>query len=287
MNHSLSQMRAVCIVVRWTLIVLLVLTARLFADEPDKPQETSSRSIDATAALEQVRQLDKEIEDIAKQEQTLKEALLTKRRMATDGERKWQSILGEIEQNSLQQRDLEQSLKKARKERDEALAKQKESLTAVEAARKELEAAQQRLKEAEAKADKAKAEMQSAEKPMGEWETQLATLAAQIEPLQMAAAKAKEAAVPAMQEVEAMQTRVTDVSSQRLARGQQIETLLKEAGEWISFSDQIAPSFNNGAWLVITPAVLKAVTTWPAIVLCRVPANRDMPSSQAMPISHY
>ncbi len=229
----------------WNLLPYFWLIATWVFICPVLGEESSQPTIDANAAVDSVKQLDAQVQEIQRQERLLQDELLRKRREATEGERKWQSLLGEIEQNSLQQRDLDQSLKQAQKARDEATTKQKEALTAVDEARKAVEAAQKRLKEAEATAQKATTALQAAEKPISEWESKLKSLVGQVEPLKMAAAKAETDAAPAIHELESMRDRVAEMAVQRMTHQRQIEDLLKTRGDWVSFSDQIAPIFQQ------------------------------------------
>ncbi len=192
-----------------------------------------------------LRELDTEMKSLGEQEQQAQADWLAKRRMATDAERRWQSMLGELEQIALQQRDLEQTLKAKQKERDETSAKVKEAMAATAAARKAFEEAKKRLEEAEKNEQKLSAMVEAAAKPIDELSTQLAALAEKVEPLKSSAAKAKDEAAPVQRDVLAAEQRWQEIVSTRRKQQQAIESFMRQSGQWVSFSDEISPIFHQ------------------------------------------
>lgn len=221
------------------LAVLLLFTSPaskwLAADEGDDPG--------FAAVKEQVQRIDEQLSAIDQSEAKLREELLGTRRQATDLDRKWKGLLGQLERVQTQQAELEQKLKEQREVSEKASAKQRESMTAVEAARKQLHAAQERLLEAERQLQTANVEAEAAAAPLRETQNLFAAVEPQIEPLQQASSDADVEIRQVHQAIESTESRIAQVARQRNEQHEKIESLLRASGQWISFADQIAPIF--------------------------------------------
>ncbi len=199
----------------------------------------------SSTALERVEQLDARIAAAARQEQSLQEEILKARKRATDLDRKWQGLAGQVDRIRAEQQELEAKLKELRETEAESLAKHETSLDAVETARQKLEEAQARLVEAEEHAEEANEEVETAAEAISETETELTSLGPKLDPLKPAVEEAREDSEQLHQTIGNMEAEASQFTERRQSLQQQVESLLRDAEQWVSFSDQIAPIFHQ------------------------------------------
>jgi len=200
---------------------------------------------DESPLADQVEQLDRDISELAQSEETLRSEILETRRRATDLDRNWQSVLGELDQIESRQKELEQKLKEQSEAAEKADKKRQEAMSAAGTARKELEDAQKRLTEAEKRVSEATLEYESASKPLSEFQTELTALTPKTKPLLAKATEAKDASATLHETIESLETRAAAFERQQAEQGKKIESLLRDANQWVSFTDQIAPIFHQ------------------------------------------
>lgn len=209
------------------------------------PSDTNAEDESPSPLAKQVEQLDHDISELAKSEESLRNEILETRRRATDLDRNWQSVLGQLDQLASRQKELEQKLKEQSEATEKADKKRQEAMTAAATARKELEEAQKRLAEADKLVSEAAAEFETASKPLLELQTELTALPPQTKPLLAEAAEAKTASTTLHENIKSLETRAEAFARQQIEQRQKIESLLRNANQWVSFTDQIAPIFHQ------------------------------------------
>jgi len=202
-------------------------------------------SNDDSPLTKQVEQLDRNISELAQNEESLRNEILETRRRATDLDRNWQSALGQLDQIESRQKELEQKLKEQSEAADKANKKRQEAMSVAATARNEFEEAQKRLTEAEKRVSEAAAEYESASKPLSELQSELTALTPKTKPLLAEAAEAKDASTSLHQSIHSLETRAGAFSCQQTEQRKKIESLLRDANQWVSFTDQIAPIFHQ------------------------------------------
>lgn len=210
-----------------------LLTGRLPAEQP------------AIELPDAVRQIDERLATLAAEERQLRDEILRVRRDATDSERGWQSLLGKIDQIRAQQASLSKSKQEQRQVSEDAEKKRSEALVKAEEARKQVEEAQKKLAEFEKAAREAGEMVQAATASIADLESKLVGLEPQIEPLQVEAGKAEAVAATWRTKIEGLESRAAEFPQARRQLQSQAEAKLREAGQWVSFTDQIAPIFHQ------------------------------------------
>jgi mono/diheme cytochrome c family protein len=212
---------------------LCLVTGRLDAEQP------------ATALPDAVRQIDGQLAALADEERQLRDEILQVRRGSTDSERSWQSLLGKIDQIRTQQASLIKSKQEQQQASEDAEKKRSEALIKAEEARKQVEEAQKKLAEFEKAAREASEMVQAATASIAELESKLVGLEPQIEPLTVEAGKAETVAATWRTKIEGLESRAAEFPQARRQLQSQAEAKLREAGQWVSFTDQIAPIFHQ------------------------------------------
>ncbi|MGV3486581.1 MAG: c-type cytochrome domain-containing protein [Planctomycetaceae bacterium] len=218
-----------------TLLMLsLLLCAAAAGDEPPTP-----------SSPDMIQQLDAQVSRIEESQAALRDEILRLRRSATDMDRKWQGLLGESEQIKSQQRELEKKLAAQQEAAKLASTKHEQATTATVAAQQKLQEAKQRLEEAQMQVTKAAAELEAATKPLAETQSQLAMLASKVGPVTLALTEAESDNNQMRQSIGSLSKREASLANERAAHQKRIETMLRESGQWVSFTDQIAPIFQQ------------------------------------------
>lgn len=189
----------------------------------------------------EVAELDARIAELKREAEALLEQAREVRKRATDQDRQWQGLLGQIESIADQRRQLELQRQQAAK----AEAVQRSAEEKVKQAEQAFEAAKKALEEAKQAASKAEMETMAAVKPIADMETKLTELEPQLEPLKVAAKQAEGEALTLQKQFSNLESQAASLKQQTIEQRQQIESILKQAGRWISFSDQIAPIFHD------------------------------------------
>lgn len=226
-----------------SLIFLLVLSVPLAADE-EKEQDQSEKP-DRQALLKQVEQFDQQAAQSVAAEQALQEEIRQARRQSTDLQRQMQEFAKQLEQAQKELTKVQEELKERQEKAQQEAAKRDEAKKAADAARKALEEAQKKADQARKEAEAAAKQAEEAAKPVAqseqaikELQEQMTTLAASSEESQTMLAKLEETIQQSEQQVAALR--------EERRQGQvQVEDLLKQAGAWVSFTDQVAPIFHQ------------------------------------------
>jgi hypothetical protein len=230
-------------------------------------EDAAAPAAPAQAIPESVRQIDVKLRAVDQEEAQCLEELRELRRAATDTDRAWQSLLGQINLIRLQQDDLSQKVKDQKKVADEAEAKRQAATTRADAAKQKLadsqkeieatkkeadEAAKQKLAEFQKEIDGAQKEAndsaeaaKKAGEMIAELDKKLAELPPKIDPLQAKVGDAEKAAVESRGKVEALEAKAAEFPKTRSTLSAQAEAELKAAGQWVSFTEQIAPIFHQ------------------------------------------
>jgi len=188
--------------------------------------ESKPAGVDDT--LNRVAAWDAEIARIDSEVKRIQDAILSLRRQASDADREWQKAAGGLERLETRKSDLLRSVEENRKMLDKSV--ESDLPQPNEPADKEQEMAKT---------------IEQAEKIISDAVVELARIDAAIAPLVPHAVTAKEESEALHQQIRAVQEDVQRLSNSRFALTEQIETLLKDSNQWVSFKDQIAPIFHN------------------------------------------
>ncbi|TVP97796.1 MAG: hypothetical protein EA381_14025 [Planctomycetaceae bacterium] len=210
----------------------------------ERPADSATAASAASPVPERVRELDQQVAELQAEERRLRDEIREARGRLTDADRAWQSLLGRIDQIRAEQAELQSKIAAQRKAAEEAMAKRAESLAMAEEARKRLEEAQKMLAAAELAAQEAETTAKAALEPIAEMEARLTSLAPKTEPLTVEASQAERAAVALGNEVEQLESRAVVFPQDRRKLQKEIQTLLSQADQWVSFTDEIAPIFH-------------------------------------------
>lgn len=183
------------------------------------------------AVTEQVRELDVQIAEIGKQEQAQQAEIREFRKQTSEIQLHLQNLLKQIEAIQTEQKTLKKTHEEQVKAAQEADVKRKEAEVAAEKARQLAEQAKLAAEEA------AKLPLKTIE--------QVTALAMKLEPLQTASMGVAEQNQRMLRQLNQLDQRVAELRKQRDLHRGQIESLLRDAGEWVSFTDQIAPIFHQ------------------------------------------
>lgn len=234
LNREHQALMKVCLTMRhWlsgpgnygfaALLMILVLQQPLktLADDPSGTTPEPVR--------EAVQKLDQQIEAVDQLEQMKQGEMIEIRKQTSEIQRQLQQVQKQIESIQAEQKKLTQTQQEQVKAAAEADQKRKEAEATLEKARKSAE-------EAKKTADlAAKAPVETAQK--------LTTLMEKIGPLLVASSKVAAQYQTVMGELEQLENQLASFREQRLTFRTKIESILREQGAWISFSDQIAPIF--------------------------------------------
>ncbi|MEX1039592.1 MAG: c-type cytochrome domain-containing protein [Pirellulaceae bacterium] len=210
-------------------------SAILFADE-------EAVKVDV---MQQVQALDQEAAAISQEEQAAQAAWLEARKMATDLQREWKGLLTEMDRIEREKGELAQKIKDQKEAREKAAEKQKEAQEAIAAAKKQIEEANKKLAASEKEIEEAEKTTKEAAKSIDEAQTEITKLDELAKPLPEQAQAAQKVSDAREAEVAQLKQQADEFTASRIARQAKIETLLRDANRWISFSDQIAPVFHQ------------------------------------------
>jgi len=191
--------------------------------------ELSAQEVNPQAA--EIARIEAELASLDQQHAQLQQELLQARRQATDPDRNWKDLLGQIQRIRSERTELGDQLKAQRKKSADALQQEEAAAKAVAQAQQTLKEAQQQLAEAD--------------KLIGELERQLSALPVDMSPLEQAAQDAEKISIASHKRIDKVESQATALERRRREYQQQIESLLRDSGQWVSFSDQIAPIFQQ------------------------------------------
>ena len=190
--------------------------------------DDSAKSI-APPIGEQVEKLDAENTETREAEGAKQEQIFELRKQATDFDRKLQSLTRQLEQIEAEQKKLKAAIPKQEQAAKELLKKQKE--------------AEEAAKKAQELAKKAKKEASDAARKPDESRERLTELDAMLPAIKDALPGAMEDVEKFDKQLDQLGGELQALTRQRERNDSQIESLLKESGDWVSFSDEIAPIF--------------------------------------------
>lgn len=229
----------------FALLALFVLTATGLAEETTTAPSATLTPEQKQVLFEQIRQLDEQQRAIRQQEQTAQGELLEVRKKASELDRLLQGFLGQIERIETERNQLAKAIEEQKAAASKAQAELEKAMTAAEVARKAAEEAVKKAEEAEKLAKAAQEEAQKLAKLPGESEKKRTELAEKLPSLKVSAAEQQTRNDKFSTEVDRMIAIVREHQQQQRAQAGQVESLLRDAGEWISFSEQIAPIFHD------------------------------------------
>lgn len=233
---------------------------------PDRSQATESPAttggqIGAEAIGEvssRIATWDSEIAKIDVEADRLRNNILNLRRQATDADRDWQKFAGDLHRLETRQENLKRSIDENRKKLEKAAKAKADAEKAkadaeatkdggdpVKAETQQETAAAEETKEQKEQAAKEAKELEQAEKSIADAEQELKQIAIDVPPLMPLVATAKEKSDAVHQQIRMVQVELDSLAINRLALNQQIEAVLKESNQWVSFKDQIAPIFHQ------------------------------------------
>lgn len=196
-----------------------------FAVVPNCLTAAESAPAGADDVMASVAALDAEIAQIDAKVIGIQNEILALRRQATDADREWQTVAGDLERLETRQHELKSITNESRKTLDEVDKPQPEESTDQE-------------KETAEK-------IEQAEKAIADAGAELTKIDAEIPPLIPLVASAKENSEAFHRQIRGLQENQDAFATSRFALTEKIETLLRESNQWISFKDQIAPIFHN------------------------------------------
>ena len=209
------------------LIVWLSYSHCLSADDRAEPlAETTSEK---QALLKQVEQLEESSRETRSQREATQAEMTELRKQATDFQQALQALSRQLEQIQAEQTRLAEAIPKQEAAAIEANAKQ--------------QAAEEAAKKAREEADKAAKEAAEATKKPDESRQRLAELKEMLPSVVEALPKAQQDYAPFLERLDYLQSTLDGLDHELAENDLHIESLLREAGEWISFSAQIAPIF--------------------------------------------
>lgn len=188
-----------------------------------------------------VRELDERIALLNIEQQTRLEEAREARKRAADQDRQWKSLVGQIDSVKTHEEELTRQNKKV----EVATAELDKAQTELTQAQAELEAAQKRFEAAQAAVNKAQNEATNATQPIAEIQAQLNTLRPQLPEFRKSAEREEVASRKLHQAIDALEAQAASIAAEQQTLASEIEQLMREAGAWISFSEQIAPIFHQ------------------------------------------
>lgn len=203
---------------------------------------SDSVAIDESGDLPpQIQQLDQQIEKLQSDRQQLLEEARKLRLKATDQDRDWKNLMGQIDRIDAQQKLLEsqrRATEKAILERQAAEESVKEAEAAFEAARKKLEEVKLLLEKTTKASEAASQKQQDLEKAVTE-------LVGKLPELNSKAAIAEKESKALHERISSMEQEAVNRKQAEMQSQQKIQDLLQAANQWVSFNDKIAPIFQE------------------------------------------
>lgn len=194
---------------------------------------------------ETVRQLDQKAAQQVEQEQKLQNDIRTVRTKLTDVDREWKSLLGQVSKIEAEQKQLNEKLKKQLEEANQAFKKYEAAMQAAEKARKAAEEAAKLAAEKKKEAEAAFAASEKAAVVPIETKQALVKTEEQIPPLKESAQAQKKVHDQLASQIVDLNHNLSSLVQSRREIEKQIEEELKAAGQWVSFTDEIAPIFHQ------------------------------------------
>ena len=219
-------------------VALIALIVALVANVPQQIRADEKKPVVGELVDEFVDELDEKIRINKNRAKTIQGKVLETRKRMTDVDREWQTLTKQLETI---QTNREQAEKKIR-DQDALLAKAKEKSRKAKVA---FEAAAKVAELARIQAEAAEKEAVSIAKAIPQMQAEVKAIQAQLPPLVGTVASAKHSRDKIHGEVDGLESQLNEIAGQRQSYRGEIEKLLREVGEWVSFSQQIAPIFHN------------------------------------------
>ncbi len=205
----------------------------------DSNSDASASHEVSSRVEDKVRELDERIALLNIDQQMRLEEAREVRKRAADQDQQWKSLVGQIDSVKTHEEELARQNKKVEVATTE-LDKAQTELTQAQA---DLEAAQKRFEAAQTAVNKAQNEVTNATQPLAEIQAQLDALRPQLPQIRESAEREEVASRKLHQEIDALEAQVAAIAAEQQTLTSEIEQRMREAGSWISFSEQIAPIF--------------------------------------------
>lgn len=204
---------------------------------------------DPTPIQQEIQQLDAKIDETRLRERELSDRMTKTRRELTELKLQLHAFTKAIRETEQAALGLKNDVEKNQKAVAEAMQQQKLAMQAFEVARKELEEARKKFEAAEKQLEAARAAQTTAEKAKADGaaalNTKLPGLTTRLEGLQAQARTTEHSLAQVESRLQEDQTQIEAFHRQREGHHDKIQTLLEQAGEWISFRERIAPIFHE------------------------------------------
>jgi hypothetical protein len=229
--------------IRCTIIpsTLFVASALVVTVTIDVARSDDGQFVLPTAVAERIADLEKQIHVKRSEAANLAVELVGARRRVTDVDRRLQPLLGEIEAIEHLRDTVDGRVEKQREAAKSARAEHETHLQTVAALKRELEALQKKLDEAENKAEESATAAAKAEAEIDRLQMELAERLPKIGPLTLATVEPTKEKQTAVEQVVGLEEHLGRLDAQQRGLQHAIEDELKQAGQWISFCDQISP----------------------------------------------
>ncbi len=221
--------------------IIVALATALAARQTTNIEVAHDVAETSDAVEHKINELDQLIATLTQQQQRVLEEAREARMHAADQDREWKSLVGQIDSVQTHKEELSRQEKKL----ETANTARNEAQVALDKAQEEFEAAKKRLEEAQANVAKATEAAKKAAEPIEAMKSQIVALEANVPQVRDSAARAEAASLELHNEIERIETRAGELATERQMHQQEIERLMREAGNWISFSEQIAPIFHQ------------------------------------------
>lgn len=216
--------------------------ALAFGVPPNRLNAAESATASDQGVMDKVATLDAEIATIDQKVVAVQNDILALRHQATDADRDWQKVAGDLERLETRKHDLQRGVEESRKTLD-AVAKAQNNPASVDEAADQSD--QPPPKETTEQDKETAKKIEQAEKTIADAGPELTKIVEQIPPLVPMVASAKEKSEALHRQIRGLQENEDTFSVNRFALTEKIETLLRDSDLWISFKDQIAPIFHN------------------------------------------
>lgn len=228
----------------WLTLVLgtlLMAPAPVVAGEADRSAQPDSE----TEVLERVERLDRQAAELDERADQLSEQRHRTRLEATDLERNWKGLLGQLERVRSELQQLKTKLQDTRESLPKLEQAGQQAKAELKALRDQDDVDKEKLEEQEKATKEARQAFEKAEQSIPEMKSRRQELAPQVDPLVEQAAAAEAEVQPLRNRIAELDQQLAELREKRHALSEQTEALLRQAGLWISFSDQIAPIFHR------------------------------------------
>lgn len=223
----------------------LVLALALMMTSLSVAQEGAPAPEEKVKLLEQAEAVRKEAAQSAEQERQAREEIQRLRKELTLLKQTLTELMKKVEDNTQASRAVEQELAKQQEAAKAAeAAKTKADQTAAEA-KKAFDEAKKRMEEAEKNAATAAKGLDDAKKIVTESEKKRSDLTTAAASLKKDAESAQTTMTQLTAQLPNLETAIATAINRRGEQDRQFETLMRQAGEWVSFSQQIAPIFQG------------------------------------------